>query len=140
MSIATSLPDLLRRFVATPYRFEEVLQSTVVALETNDQGLLTGFRVRAEELAGVLASPSDKYWYWKVIRDYDVFQEDHHRFLLDDETTSTLFLGTGTVVAIDWQRDELLGFVAAGISTQCLVDALIDLATRHHLNNEANLL
>ncbi len=75
-----------------------------------------------------------------MIRDYDVFQEDHHRFLLDDETTSTLFLGTGTVVAIDWQRDELLGFVAAGISTQCLVDALIDLATRHHLNNEANLL
>jgi hypothetical protein len=131
MSTVATTPDLLRRFIATPHRFGALLCSTVISFETNDQELLTAFRAGAEHLAGALVSSSQKPWYWKVIRDYDVVQVDVVPFVLEDETLSTLFVGTGTVAAVDWESRELLGFIAANISAQYLLDALINLGNQH---------
>lgn len=128
MSTAIGLPDLLRRFVATPYRFGAILYSKTVTFETNDRELLIGFRARAEELAGVLVSSSGKPWYWKVVRDYDISNEGDDALLLSSKELTTLSLGMGTVVAFDWNSGELLGFVAANISTEYLLDALLDVA------------
>jgi hypothetical protein len=135
MSTATGIPDLLRRFVPTPYRFWIVLASTIVRFETNDQELLRAFRTRADQLLAGLAS-SVKSWSWKIIRDYDVSHDTDELFLLSGETLSTLFLGTGTVVAIDWNRGELLGFVASEITAKCFLDMLLGVAQKDHLHYE----
>lgn len=135
MSTVTRLPDLLRRFAATPYQFTAFLYSTTITFETNDQELLTAFRTGAEQLEGVLAS-SDKSWYWKVVRDYDVSQGVTDSFLFSGQRLSTIFLGTGTVVAIDWDRGELLGFVAASVPAQHLLDLLLDAGQQHQLHYE----
>jgi hypothetical protein len=139
MSTANALPDLLRRFVATPYRYKANLHSTIVMFETNDQELFTTFRSRAEQLAGVLVS-SDTAWHWKVVRDPDVSQDGEATFLLSGETLSVLFLGAGTVVAIDWNQGELLGFVASNNSPQHLLDALIEIGQKHHRNCDCGTL
>ena len=49
------------------------------------------------------------------------------------ERLSALFLGAGTVVAIDWDRGELLGFVAVNVPAQHLLDLLLDAARQHQL-------
>jgi hypothetical protein len=82
-------------------------------------------------VASALVS-SGKPWYWKVVRDYDVSQDGNNVFLLSGESLSTVFLGSGTVVAIDWNQGELLGFVAANISAQQLLDVLIEVGQQHH--------
>ncbi len=133
MSTVTGLPDLLRRFPATPYQFTAFLCSTTITFETNDPELLTAFRTRGKQLAHALEY-SDKSWYWKVVRDHDISQDDNDSFLLSAEQLSTIFVGTGTVAAIDWDRGELLGFVAASVPAQCLLDLLLDAAQQHHLH------
>ena len=135
MSTATGVPDLLRRFTATTYSFGAVYGAAVITFETNDQVLLSAFRTRAEQLAGLLVS-SQKPWHWKVVRDFDVSQDDGEIFLLGGQSLSTIFMGTGTVVAIDWTQGELLGFVAANISDHQLLDAIIAIGKQHHLKYE----
>src|SRR6185312_2324598 len=70
MSAAVPLPDLLRRFVLTPYRFSAVAGSVVISFETNDQELLAGFRDRTEQLVSALKLPSHNTWHWKLVRDH----------------------------------------------------------------------
>jgi hypothetical protein len=134
MSTDTALPDLLRRFVATPHRCRAVAQSMIITIETNDQEMLAALRDRAEQLIGVLRSSSDSAWHWKLVRDHDFSQSTFEAHLLSGDALSTLFLGTGTIVAIDWIRGELLGFVAANLPAQQLLDILLDLARRGHLH------
>lgn len=136
MSQPSALPDLLRRFVATPLRFGAVLHSTPIAFETNDGELLSTFRSRAERLAIALTSCANKPWVWKIIRDNDIPEEDHQAYLLSGETLSALFLGTHTAVAIDWERGELLGFVSTDVSASHLVDILIEAAQQRHQSHD----
>jgi hypothetical protein len=135
MSTVTGLPDLLRRFTVTPYQFTAFLYSTTITFETNDPELLTAFRTRAEQLANALRY-SDKSWYWKVARDHDISQDGNDSFVLSAQPLSTIFLGNETVAAIDWDQGELLGFVAANVPAQYLLDLLLDAAQQHHLHCE----
>lgn len=91
------------------------------------------FRASADQFVVALLSISDKPWTWKVVRDYDVSQQGNQAYLLTGETLSTLFVGAGTVVAIDWDRAELLGFLAENFSLQELRGALLDAAQQRWL-------
>lgn len=130
MSTVAGLPDLLRRFVETPYRFKIVLCSTFIAFETNDQELLSIFRARAEQLLNALRA-GDQPWRWKIVRDDHVPLEGSRISVLSGEMLTTIFIGTGTIVAIDHGRSELLGFVAANVHAEHLLDALLDAAQQH---------
>ena len=130
MSTAGALPDLLRRFVPTPYRFEVAFHSAVVVFDTNDPGLLAAFRASAEQVARVLES-NHTFWHWKIVRDYDISQGGYEIFLLNGEMLTTLFQGRGTVLAIDWDRGEVLGFLSADASIRQLIETLPDVARRH---------
>jgi len=137
MSAAVPLPDLLRRFVLTPYRFSAVAGSIVISFETNDQELLVGFRDRTEQLVSALKLPSHNTWHWKLVRDHDVSQTGHDAYLLSGETLSVIFLGMGTVVAIDWGKGEILGFIAANTPVKQLLDVLMDFRQRSHSGQDA---
>lgn len=132
MSANAGLPDLLRRFVPTPHAFATVLHSGDVRFKTNDPALLAMFGDQAEQLITVLAWTSEGPWSWKLIRDHDVCQNGHEAYFLSSGNLSTVFLGTGTVAAIDWQRRELVGFVAEGVSAQQLLELLLALGEQDH--------
>ena len=116
MSPETShVPDLLRRFVATPNSYAFRIGNTYARLETNDPTLADTI-----QSAAVCQESSDaqKDSYWKLIRDEQAPCGGKELSVLSAAPIGTVLLGPGTVIAVDRERHEVLGFIAPDISGQ----------------------
>ena len=114
MSPETShVPDLLRRFVATPNSSVFRIGSTYARLETNDPTLADTI-----QSATVCQENSDaqKDSDWKLIRDEQAPCGGKEVSVLSATPIGTVLLGPGTVIAVDRERHEVLGFIAPDIS------------------------
>lgn len=114
MSPETShVPDLLRRFVATPNSSVFRIGSTYARLETNDPTLADTI-----QSATVCHENSDaqKDSDWKLIRDEQAPCGGKEVSVLSATPIGTVLLGPGTVIAVDRERHEVLGFIAPDIS------------------------
>ena len=107
------VPDLLRRFVATPNSSVFRIGSTYARLETNDPTLADTI-----QSATVCHENSDaqKDSDWKLIRDEQAPCGGKELSVLSAAPISTVLLGPGTVIAVDRERHEVLGFIAPDIS------------------------
>jgi hypothetical protein len=114
MSPETShVPDLLRRFVATPNSSVFRIGSTYARLETNDPTLadtMQGATVCRER------SDARQDSEWKLIRDELAPCGGKEVSVLSAAPIGTVLLGPGTVIAVDRDRREVLGFIAPDIS------------------------
>ena len=114
MSTETNhVPDLLRRFVATPNSSVFRIGSTYARLETNDPTLADTI-----QSATVCQENSDaqKDSDWKLIRDEQAPCGGKEVSVLSAAPIGTVLLGPGTVIAVDRERREVLGFIAPDIS------------------------
>jgi len=114
MSPETShVPDLLRRFVATPNSSVFRIGSTYARLKTNDPTLAD-----AIQSATVCQENSDAQTDsdWKLIRDEQAPCGGREVSVLLAAPIGTVLLGPGTVIAVDRERHEVLGFIAPDIS------------------------
>lgn len=115
-------PDLLRRFVATPYVFCSGIGKKRLCIQSND--LAIALSVRRSCITHRFKGSSDVL-VWKLIRD-SVGPEDGAQILtISDGTLRTLHLGAGTVLIYDRERAEVLGFISATLETNQLVSLLI---------------
>jgi hypothetical protein len=115
-------PDLLRRFVATPYVFNKSSGSGRIRVESNDLEIALGVRhssiiQRAGATAGGLLC--------RLIRDIAPPLDGSEMLILSDGPLRTLHFGRGTILIHDRERSELLGFVSPNIKIQELVSSLI---------------
>ena len=108
----TEPPDLLRRFAPTPH--EACIQSgdLCVRMRTNEARLL--------RLAGGFEQNRCEFGQaaWTMICDPEMPAESGNPLVLDDGTTSFLSFGRSCYVVVDHQRNEVIGFVSAGISDE----------------------
>ena len=114
MSPETShVPDLLRRFVATPNSSVFRIGSTYARLETNDPTLADTIQcaIVCQE-----NSNAQKDSDWKLIRDEQAPCGGKEVSVLSATPIGTVLLGPGTVIAVDRERHEVLGFIAPDIS------------------------
>ena len=114
MSPETShVPDLLRRFVATPNSSVFRIGSTYARLKTNDPTLADTI-----QSATVCQENSDAQTDsdWKLIRDGQAPCGGREVSVLLAAPIGTVLLGPGTVIAVDRERHEVLGFIAPDIS------------------------
>ena len=114
MSPETShVPDLLRRFVATPNSSVFRIGSTYARLKTNDPTLAD-----AIQSATVCQENSDAQTDsdWKLIRDEQAPCGGREVSVLLAAPIGTVLLGHGTVIGVDRERHEVLGFIAPDIS------------------------
>lgn len=109
----TRVPDLLRRFVATPHISRFHVGSTRARLETND--LILAATIQAAT-AGCETEGAGEFWYWKLIIDEQAPRGGREVSVLSAGPIGTLLFGLGTVIAVDRERREVLGFVAPDIS------------------------
>jgi hypothetical protein len=115
-------PDLLRRFVATPYVFSSGDDINSLRVESNDLEIALGVRNsdiihhRESRSGGLLC---------RLIRDMAGPVDGSEISILSDGQLRILQQGRGTILIHDGEREELLGFVSRRVSVQELVSSLI---------------
>jgi hypothetical protein len=114
MSPETShAPDLLQRFVATPHSSVFCTGRGCVRLDTNDPTLANTIQT-ATVCREKSDAPEDSDW--KLIRDEQAPCGGKEVSVLSAGPIGTVLLGRGTVIAVDQERREVLGFIAPDIS------------------------
>jgi hypothetical protein len=127
MSNGTSAPDLLRRFVPAPHVCNLFAGGSCVRLETNDPSIVTAMR------SVTAPSPNENgrvSYSWKLIRDEEGPSGGREITILSSGPLSTLLLSMGTVIAIDRERREVLGFIAPDVSAEEFVSSWLPLITQ----------
>jgi hypothetical protein len=115
-------PDLLRRFVPTPYVFSKGDGPNRLFVESNDLEIALGIRraglvqLRGKRVGTLLC---------KLIRDLADLGDRSEITIVSDGTLRLLYLGRATILIYDQERSELLGFVARNVKVEELVSSLI---------------
>jgi hypothetical protein len=115
-------PDLLRRFVPTPYVFGKYDGPDRFSVESNDLEIALSVRHfisvhrQANRTGGLICT---------LIRDMAGPIDDSEITIVSDGTLRVLSMGTGTILIHDQERSELLGFIARNVDVQELASSLI---------------
>jgi hypothetical protein len=115
-------PDLLRRFVPTPYVFRGPDGSNHICVESNDLEIALSVRRFAAD------SPQfdrTRRLSCKLVRDTTCVEDSSEVSILVDGGVRMLHQAAGTILIYDEERAELLGFVARNIKVETLVTSLI---------------
>jgi hypothetical protein len=115
-------PDLLRRFVATPYIFFKGEGPNRIYVESNDLEIALSVRNSCisqfqENRTGGL--------FCRLIRDTDGSVGGTEISIVADGALRVLHLGQETVLIHDIERSELLGFISPKVEAYTLASSLI---------------
>jgi hypothetical protein len=115
-------PDLLRRFVPTPYVFSKSDGLNRISVESNDLEIALGVR-----RAGFVHRRNNRAraLCCKLIRDMAGSVGNSERTIVSDGALRVLYLGMGTILIHDRERSELFGFLARNVKVEELVTSLI---------------
>jgi hypothetical protein len=134
---SSGVPDLLRRFVETPYAVSFTSDGATVRIEANDFALVNKIHGAIVLQNGFGA----EILTWKLIRDEAIPCNGRGLTILSLGPLSVILAGTGTVIAIDRERREALGFIAANVSSDEFVTALLPIVLKlSHLSVTADTL
>jgi hypothetical protein len=115
-------PDLLRRFVPTPYVFSKGDGPNRLFVESNDLEIALGIRQAGlVQLQGKRAGAL----LCKLIRDLADLVDRSEITIISDGTLRVLYLGRATILIYDQKRSELFGFVARNVKVEELISSLI---------------
>ena len=104
-------PDLLRRFVPTPYVFSNCNGPNGIVVESNDLGIALGVR-----RAGLVSDrDSRRGLFCKLIRDMTARVDGSEITIVSDGALRVLYLGVGTILIHDHEKSQLFGFVARNV-------------------------
>jgi hypothetical protein len=115
-------PDLLRRFVATPFVFCSSGRANKICIQSNDLEIALSVRrscitQRPPDSVNVLS--------WKLIRDVAVSAENARISTITDGSLRTLYFGTGTILIHDREKAQVFGFISAEVKADQLVSSLL---------------
>lgn len=126
----TAVPDLLKRFVATPYKL--IAQGFV--LETNDIELLEAFDLR-DQLDAFAAIARD--FNIRVVRDSAAPTEREETRTVCGESVCAVLVGMGTIIMVDREQRRVLSFVAPNISRMDIVQTYLPMAIMHASHHQS---
>jgi hypothetical protein len=121
-------PDLLRRFVATPYTFRKYDGENRICVESNDLEIALSAR-----RSGIIQRQGSRTGglHCKLIRDMAGPVDSSEISIISDGTLQILRLGRGTILIHDLERSELLGFISPNVKAKELVSSLIPALLGH---------
>jgi hypothetical protein len=121
----SAIPDLLRRFVPVPYQCHVQLGGVDVDLRTNDPSLVSELSKFVDH---VLVACLTCSLFMTIVRDDDAPCDRAEIVTLRSGPLMTVRMGTGTILCLDCERRELLGFIAPDVSAPEVVNVLLPLA------------
>jgi hypothetical protein len=108
------VPDLLKRFVPAPYKLDALICRVLVTLETNDPDIVDEIaRANADLKNG--GKPTLRL---KIIRDSEAPDITSETIVLFSWPIVTVLAGAGTMLALDAERREIVGFIAPQVSAK----------------------
>ena len=115
-------PDLLRRFVPTPYVFSKCDGPNRLVVESNDLEIALSVRQ-----AGIVHRQGKRggELVCKLIRDMAAPADGSEITIISDRALRVLYQGRGTILIHDHERSELFGFIARNVKVEELVSSLI---------------
>jgi hypothetical protein len=113
-------PDLLRRFVPTPYVFSNCAGPNRLIVESNDLEIALSVR-----RAGIVYRNRPRGLLCKLIRDMAGPVDGSEITIVSDGGLSVLYRGQGTILIHDQERSELFGFIARNVKVEELTSSLI---------------
>jgi len=121
-ALNTAIPDLLRRFAATPHSFRTTIRNTAVELHTNDADIVSEIgKLRGCDEDNRPAQPL----LVKIIRDDAAPQDEEEEVtVVSSKSLITVLMGSGTMMCLDRDRREALGFVSARVPATYFVSTL----------------
>lgn len=111
-------PDLLRRFVATPYVFAGRGDLRSIRVESND--LEVALRIRSSVIIHREGKRAGGL-FCKIVRDAAGPVDGTAISILSSGPLQVLYRGRGTIVIHDRERLEILGFLSPDVSANELV-------------------
>ena len=126
MTATTSgVPDLLQRFVPTPFATAMIVNGVEVTLHGNvNFGALSRQPATTDSFLDTLTAT--------VICDPEAPDAGSELTFVKSWPVTTVLIGTGTILALDCERAEILGFLAPSISpTRFITDLLPMLVDLH---------
>jgi hypothetical protein len=121
-SAETGVPDLLRRFAPTPHSTRVLMNDVEIEFHTDDVEIVARMQPRT---CDSISSGSHTLLLAKVVRDQDAPPGDSGVTIISAPPLTTLLVGTGTVLVLDCERREVLGFLASSVSAARFVDELL---------------
>ncbi len=118
---SSGVPDLLRRFVETPYAVGFGSGDATVRIESNEFAIVNNMHSTMVSQGGF----ETEILNWRLIRDEEAPCDGKDLTILTAGAVTTLLAGTGTIIAIDHERREVLGFIAANVSAEEFVTSLL---------------
>jgi hypothetical protein len=115
-------PDLLRRFVATPFVFSVSDGSQRIQIESNDFEIANSVRRFAMRSS---QADQDEMLFCKVVRDVTCDEDDSEPLILINGAIRMLQRGGKTILIYDEERAELFGFIARDVKVESLTSSLI---------------
>jgi hypothetical protein len=120
----TGVPDLLRRFTPAPHCVRVRFRQFDINLQTNDAELA----VAMEPAVGAQTKGSNPpSLLMRVIRDDEAPSSSSQLTRVTCGPLVTLLLGAGTMLTMDCERYELLGFLAPAVPVERVLEELLPL-------------
>jgi hypothetical protein len=126
------VPDLLRRFTPTPYSADVAFAGIPLALQTNDPQIITEMQRGSSE--EIITLEFDGPVLVRVVRDDDAPDDSSGIMVLSAWPLVTLLVGTGTTLALDCERREILGFLSSSVSAERFARELIPILLKRFRN------
>jgi hypothetical protein len=123
-AMETNVPDLLQRFATAPHRAQVVIGTIEIAVQSNDPDVIAAIQ------RACISGGSERYSTFlamKVIRDRSAPHDGSNLTVLSVGPLTTLLVGTGSVLTLDCERCEILGFLAPPVSADRFVNELLPL-------------
>lgn len=126
-TLQEAVPDLLRRFSSTPHVANVVVEGIALTLQTNDLQIIAALQhitsggIDLEGHCSILV---------RVVRDDDATGNDSEMIVISAWPLVTLMVGAGTMIALDGERREVLGFLSPAVSAERFVNELLPILLR----------
>ena len=118
----TGVPDLLRRFAPTPHSTRAWMKGFEIDLSTDDVEIVA--TMQRTNTPGIGTTPRASLRI-RVIRDALSTANSSDVAIISAPPLTTLLLGTDSVLVLDCERREILGFLASSVSAERFADELL---------------
>ena len=115
------VPDLLRRFAPAAHHVHTHIAGIEISMDTNDVEIATKMQHPVAEVV------PGKLYRATIIRDPEAPVDISNVAVISAPPLTTLLVGTGTVIVLESELREILGFLASSVPAQYFADELLPL-------------